>query len=106
MLLIVVVKYKDWEKTNVAEDWSGSGPRRYLDLKEDNRVMDNTYGELECPLCNMPNMAMVGQFTTKGDLGPHMRCQRCWADSIWVNGEAVAWRSKEERLDRDNQPIL
>ena len=80
--------------------------------------MDNTYGELKCPLCHLPNMALVGQFHSdrQGEaVAPHLRCQRCWGDSIWVEMygeddemklEAFAWRSKEERLDRDNQSIL
>ena len=84
-----VARYMDWEKMNVAERWSGSGPRPRLGLKEDNQVMDNTYGELECPLCGNQNMKQVGQFTTgsqKGDIGPHMKCQRCFGDSVWVGG--------------------
>ena len=106
-LLIAVAKYKDWEKMNVAENLSGNGPRPFLDLTEDNRVMDNTYGELNCPECNEQNMSQVGSFRNGGGQSfPHMVCQRCWTDAIFIEGTGVIWRSKEERLDRDNQPIL
>lgn len=90
---------------NVAESLSVNGPRPRLDLKEDNRAMDNTYGELLCPSCNEQNMALMGYFTWGETLVPHLRCQRCFADAIFITEQIIIWRSKKERQDRDHQFI-
>lgn len=62
-------------------------------------LVDNIWGELHCPECNRQNMQLMGIFSKTV---PHLRCQQCWADAIFVllpdGGVETPWRSKEERL--------
>jgi hypothetical protein len=79
-----------------------------LDSKEEVQVAElkegDSTGELVCPNCNRRDMEQMGTFGDEGEgFYPHMRCQQCWADAIFIHRNGAIWRSKEERLESGNR---